>query len=199
MTNRGRPRALADQQKRRTLFAMISIGAGLESAARHVGCSVDTVRREARRDEDFAQQLRDAETTALLMPLRMLRNAAGTHWRAAAWLLERCYPEQFARRKPETVSPAPVGTLLDDVVTIVDEICQDDAQRELIFEQLAELQQHCLGAAQAALQGPPQPKSDMDRFVEKFGREQDEALTALGPSSGLLKLGQRESLFPRES
>lgn len=84
MSSAGRPRLLADEEKRRTLFAMISIGSGREAAARHVGCSVWTISREAVRDPDFDRRLREAETSAELMPLQMLRKASGSHWRAAA-------------------------------------------------------------------------------------------------------------------
>ncbi|MEQ8210217.1 MAG: hypothetical protein RH917_10330 [Lacipirellulaceae bacterium] len=130
--NDGRPRILADHDKRRSLCAMIAVGAGLDAAARHVGCSIWTVQREAQRDEEFAKQLREANSTAELLPLQALRTAAKTNWRAAAWLLERTHPEQFARRKPDTYAPADIFKVLEDAVSVLLEECEDKTQLEQI-------------------------------------------------------------------
>ena len=175
MSNRGRPRALADEQKRRTVCAMISVGAGIEAAARQAGCSTWTIRREAQRDEDFAQRLREAETAAGLMPLQMLRKAASTQWRAAAWLLERSCPERFARRKPETIAPEEVKSLLDTVATIMAEECPDAAQQNRMIGRLEQLQQDHFGEARAAQQGPPEAMSEIEQFIQQFDRKHNAA------------------------
>ena len=83
----GRPRKI-DEAKRREICALIAVGCGIEAAARYVGCSAATVRRELDRDEDFRRAFASAELTCRIEPLRALRAAAATHWRAAAWLLE---------------------------------------------------------------------------------------------------------------
>ncbi len=171
MSNRGRPRALADEQKRRTVCAMISVGAGIEAAAKQAGCSTWTIRREAQRDEDFAQRLREAETAAGLMPLQMLRKAASTQWRAAAWLLERSCPERFARRKPETIAPEEVKSLLDTVATIMAEECPDVGQQNRMIGRLEQLQQDHFGEARAAEQGTPQAISEIEQFINRFERK----------------------------
>lgn len=175
MSNRGRPRALADEQKRRTVCAMISVGAGIEAAARQVGCSTWTIRREAQRDEDFAQRLREAETASELMPLQMLRKAASTQWRAAAWLLERSCPERFARRKPESIAPEEVKSLLDTVATIMSDECPDVAQQQRMIGRLEQLQQDHFGQTRAAQQGSPQAMSEIEQFINQFGRKHDAA------------------------
>ena len=91
----GRPRSLADPIKRREVCSLIGVGAGYDEAARHVGCSVATLRREAQRDPAFAEELASAETASGLSPLRALRSAVNHNWRAAAWLLERTCPERL--------------------------------------------------------------------------------------------------------
>jgi len=45
-------------------------------------------------------------------PLKLMEQAARTHWRAAAWLLERQNPEEYARKPVNTTSPKKVATAL---------------------------------------------------------------------------------------
>src|SRR6476646_8849748 len=91
----GRPRVL-DDAKRREICALIAGGCSLRDAASYVNCSVCTIRREAERNPDFLQQIRHSEKHARLSPLRAMQQAMGTHWRAAAWFLERAFPDRFA-------------------------------------------------------------------------------------------------------
>ena len=93
----GRPRFL-DDAKCREICALLSVGCRPDTAAFYVGCTVVTIRRELQRNPDFRQRYREAQVAARVGPLRALRSAAQTHWRAAAWLLERNYPQEFARR-----------------------------------------------------------------------------------------------------
>src|SRR3972149_3390604 len=99
-----RPRAL-DELKRREICALVSAGCGIAEAARYVGCNPVTIRREAPRNAEFHEPLRNADLRAELSPLQALRQAAHTHWRAAAWFLERTQPDRFGRRNPDTVTP----------------------------------------------------------------------------------------------
>ena len=92
----GRHRVL-DESKCREICALITVGCSIQAAARYVGCSRNTIRREAARNEEFADLLRYAEIEARIRPVRTMQEASGTHWRAAAWLLERTQPEEYAR------------------------------------------------------------------------------------------------------
>ncbi|QDS97990.1 hypothetical protein [Adhaeretor mobilis] len=170
----GRPRLLADPAKQKSLCSMVSVGLGIEAAARHVGCSSWTVRREAQRDPQFAQKLREARTSAQLFPLMTLRKKADTHWRAAAWLLERSCPEQFARKKPKTVSPGKVLDTLDEIVSIMAEQCDSQEQFDAMRERLETLQQERFGMCPEVTARTPKPKTEADRFSEKLKRETEE-------------------------
>jgi tRNA-dihydrouridine synthase len=108
-----RPRAL-DDVKRREVCALISAGCGIAHAARYVGTSAITVRREAMRNPEFYNQLRDAELAAQVVPLQTLKKAAQTHWRAAAWYLERKHPNEFGRKDVERFSVEQVDAILAD-------------------------------------------------------------------------------------
>jgi len=114
MTKAGRPRAL-DETKKNEVCALISAGGSMRFAGRYVGCSAKTIRNEAQHDPDFGDRLRKSQLVAQLEPLRALRKKATTHWRAAAWLLERGDPDQFARQDQKFFKPQDVANLLENV------------------------------------------------------------------------------------
>ena len=114
----GRPRAL-DDGKQREVCALVSAGCSLIAAARYVDCAPNTIRREMVRDAAFGQRFREARLAAQLNPLRAMRKAAANHWRAAAWMLERTDPDQFARRPPPAFRPKQAQALVDDVLAIL--------------------------------------------------------------------------------
>jgi hypothetical protein len=97
----------------------ISFGCGLDSAARFVGCSPITVRREARRNPEFRDQLRRAQQDCEIGPLNTIRKAAHENWRASAWYLERMNPQQFAKKNVRYVTPEQLGAFAHQVVTAV--------------------------------------------------------------------------------
>ncbi len=97
----GRPPAL-DDEKRRQLLALLNKGCSRRTAAIAVGCSPGTITRTANRDPDFAKQLAHAESKLEAKLIRRLDKASkkDRYWRAAGWLLERKFPEEYARRTP---------------------------------------------------------------------------------------------------
>lgn len=127
----GRPRIL-DAAKQREIIALVSAGSGLAEAARYVQISVDTIRREAQRDDDFGTRLRTAELTSRMRPLAILNEAASAHWRAAAWMLERTMPERYARKPAKKgLSRRALARLAGDVAKILarEGISQDAQDR----------------------------------------------------------------------
>ncbi len=141
MAKVGRPRAL-DELKRREVCALVSTGFGIAEAAEYIGCTARTVRREALRNEAFHESLRKAEIAGQLDALGTLRKAAGTEWRAAAWLLERTNPERFARRDTKTLKIEEVDDLITQLVEMVaEEIDDPDVQQRVYQRLLAATQQ----------------------------------------------------------
>jgi hypothetical protein len=128
----GRPRAL-DGPKRADILELLSAGFDLTHAARQVRCSVRTIRREMKRDQDFARAVRRSEIFSLQNPLGALQHALHRNWRAATWLLERLFPERFGRR-PQTTAfgKRQARQLLNEVLRIVDAEVIDTPQRDCI-------------------------------------------------------------------
>ena len=100
---RGRRRVL-DGAKKARLCELISMESySVEQAAESLDVSLRTIQRERKYDQDFDHEVR----LALQSPpdsLKLMEHAARTHWRAAAWLLERTKPEEFARKPVNTTS-----------------------------------------------------------------------------------------------
>ncbi len=90
------------EEKKRELFAALLLGLNRKVAADCVGCSPQTIWRTARRDPEFAKRLRQLEGKSELALLHSVQVAAKDekNWRAAAWALERLFPDRYSRRGP---------------------------------------------------------------------------------------------------
>jgi hypothetical protein len=112
-----RRRAL-DDMKQRELLAILSVGCSQTMAAKYVGCSPQTIRREAARDAKFAKKLRQVRGNAELGLVKNIRKAANKeqYWRAAAWALERMFPEKYARRGPDVITPEQLAQVLEQLM-----------------------------------------------------------------------------------
>ena len=135
MANVGRPRAL-DDTKRREVCALVAAGSGIARAANYVGCNPSTIRREALRNADFHDQLRKAELAAELEPLQLLRQKATTHWRAAAWLLERMNPDRFNKQETKRLDKEQVAELISRFLDLVVEEIPNEQMQQQIFQRL---------------------------------------------------------------
>jgi len=81
------------EQQRHDIITILSVGCSRETAAKHVGCSVNTIHKVAKQDAEFDEKLRQAESHHELKQLQNIHEAAEKHWQASAWMLERKYPE----------------------------------------------------------------------------------------------------------
>lgn len=107
-------RPALDATKRAQIVAVLSVGCSQNRAAQFVGCSPSTIQRTAERDPKFAAELRKAKCNAELGLVKNIRSAAKKeqYWRAAAWALERGFPEKYARRGPDVITVEQIGILL---------------------------------------------------------------------------------------
>jgi hypothetical protein len=127
----GRPRIL-DETKRREICAQVAAGESLPGAARYVGCSVRTIRRERERNEPFDQELREAESAARMEPVKAMRQAMHAHWRAAAWMLERTQPEVYGRNQKSGMGRRELQALSRDILDII----RQEVLDPLVYDQL---------------------------------------------------------------
>jgi hypothetical protein len=139
-TARGRPSVL-DEVKRGEICAILSVGGSRNTAASYVGCATTTITRTAARDTAFGRKLARAESQWEVHQLRNIQQAARQekYWRAAAWALERIYPDRYGPRKPGIVPQERMNALLTSFATIVTREVPAAAQRKRILKRLSEL------------------------------------------------------------
>jgi hypothetical protein len=171
MANSGRPRIL-DSQKTSSICTIVAAGGSLRAAARYVGCSINTIRREALRNESFKKQLGEAQLHAHLSPLKALRDAYQTHWRAAAWMLERTNPRQFARPSPKGYNPEEVSEILEEIIETASEEIEDHDVRYRVCRRI-------LLAAQGAFDEDAQRRFNERRTARRPLRADERALDSL--------------------
>lgn len=118
---RRKRRTVLDESKRNAIVAIISVGCSQGVAARYVGCAPSTIRRTAVRDPAFNEQLRQARSNTELSLVKNIRNAANKeqYWRAAAWALERGFPDKYSQRQPNAITPEQLRLMLAEFVEII--------------------------------------------------------------------------------
>lgn len=79
----------------------IEQGVPYRHAAAIAGISEDTMQRWRERFAAFAEAIKAAEGRAVAGRLARIRQAEPDHWQAAAWWLERKYPQEFGKTVQE--------------------------------------------------------------------------------------------------
>ena len=127
-------RYVLDEPKRRLIVALVANGSSRRVGASFVGCAPSTITRTAARDPDFAQQMAHAEQTAEISLLRSVQKASrmSKHWRAAAWLLERRNPEDFAVRHPNIVTEQQMADAINQIAEGINQDLPEENYRRTI-------------------------------------------------------------------
>jgi hypothetical protein len=173
----GRPRTLTDA-KRREICALVAGGCGLQEAAKYVRCGINTIRREADRNSEFNENLRRAEMYAQLSPLRAMQHATSTHWRAAAWMLERAFPDRFARPEAGAFGARQARQLLGEVLNVISSETSDPFKSERIEKRVRGTFEYYIRAACDRRRSARSLRNAM-KFFEQKDRSSD-PLAALG-------------------
>ena len=154
------PREALDAVKRATVVALVRLGGSRRMAAAEVGCAHRTIARTAARDPQFAAELAAAESKSDHKALALIDRATDQekYWRAAAWMLERRNPEEFARRAPNTMTPHQVLKLFTRFLAVraATKRCQLRHRRETL---LAEYE-----SVLADMTGEDDPEFDKKEF-----------------------------------
>jgi hypothetical protein len=139
-----------DETKKKEILAILVQGCTRRRAAQYVGCSHPTIRNTALRDPSFAAALARVESQSEISCLANVRKAGkkDQYWRAAAWVLERRYPDDYATRKPGTVTVQQMLDVLKQVADILMDETEDPKLRQRIRRRV-----HALAKGLSAVAG----------------------------------------------
>jgi len=112
-----RPPVPLSPEEREQIVKHRSVGMTFTRIALHIGCARSTISRLRKRDPDFEARLRQATGNLEARLLANVIQAGGKSWRASAWALERLFPQQYEKRKPnELGSFEEISEAFDDIV-----------------------------------------------------------------------------------
>ncbi|HEX3871406.1 MAG TPA: hypothetical protein VHV77_13265, partial [Pirellulales bacterium] len=82
-----------------------------------------------------------AESQHEIGNLQNIQSAAKkeSNWRAAAWTLERKYPQRYGRRTPNVITPEQVAQFLTALGAIIASEISDEALRRRVMQRLKRL------------------------------------------------------------
>src|SRR5580704_15423274 len=114
-------KTILDDSQRTTILAVVGMGGSRARAAKAAGCRTGAIEAVARRDPDFGYRLRRAESNPEITHLKNINAAAADarYWQAAAWALEHLYPEDYALRRPQSMSAEQIRRALTEFAEII--------------------------------------------------------------------------------
>jgi hypothetical protein len=116
------------EHQRTQICEMLASGGSYEMAADGCGVTLEMIQKE----ESFDPLFKEFTSHAVLRSeVNLLRNVVGAasdskQWRAAAWLLERLYPDRYARRKPNTLSLKDHGQRVQQLSDFIKSVVPED-------------------------------------------------------------------------
>ncbi len=134
----GRPKKL-DSAKQDQICALITVGCTRRTAAQHTGVSCTGIRNLARRDREFADRLQRAEMLREANALKHIYNAGAKNWRTAAWLLERTFPDDYARKRPKSFSYDEARGLMEEVWETLAQYITDREARQEAYDRVTNI------------------------------------------------------------
>lgn len=87
------------QEVRAALIKALRAGMTRTEAAACAGVSYDSLKRWHDANPDFADALRRADAEAVMEAVEAIQHASWRQWRAAAWWLERRYPQEWGKQR----------------------------------------------------------------------------------------------------
>jgi len=115
----GRPRNVMTEEKVEAILRAVRVGLHPDRAAEAAGVPAAAMRQHKRRNPDFVTALKEAAATAEQSYLGRILLHTEKQWTACAWILERRWPERWAKREPkEPPTKDDARKLLDDIRAI---------------------------------------------------------------------------------
>jgi hypothetical protein len=135
MARTGRPPVL-DAEKKAKVLEVVGAGFPIRYAARYVGCDEGTIRHAGQRDPEFYDQVKYAQFKAEYDLVKNIRTASesGKNWRAAAWSLERMFPDRYGPHHRDEITQEHLVQLSRTYLAIVKRRVPEPLREEVIKE-----------------------------------------------------------------
>jgi hypothetical protein len=95
----GRPRSEMTEEVIDAIIRTVGLGVWPDRAAQIHGVNPATMRKHKQRHPDFVTALEKAEATAESAFMAKILRHTEKQWTAAAWMLERRWPDRWAKRE----------------------------------------------------------------------------------------------------
>jgi len=112
----GRSNSKYTPERVKAIIQAIEVGAPYRHAAAVAGIDEDTFTNWKKRHSEFSDAVKEAEGKAVTGRLARIRMAEPDHWQAAAWWLERKYPNEFGKTVQENQVTGKDGEALKIVI-----------------------------------------------------------------------------------
>lgn len=129
--------------QKREILGLVAMGCALPMAAQYIGRHTAGIRAEMRHDPAFAEKVQKTELRSEVNFLKAVHAAAEkpAQWRAAAWALERLYPERYGRRAPKTIPLERLREIMSQTIDIIAAEVPVKKHREQLQQRLREFVQ----------------------------------------------------------
>jgi len=166
----GRPLAVMTQEQRTELVSAFERGADVLTACDSAGVGYQVFGRIMQDEPAFRDSIKKAQAVHIQAALARLRELPAGRWQAAAWELERIYPDRFGQgTRPDLSGPVVKVEVTATVCAQMNESWNRFASQIIEVKQVADSATHNSSYVQSKIvnHGSPTPSITSEESVAK--------------------------------
>ena len=125
---------MANAIVRRELLKLLKVGVSLQDVSKRFGVTYQTLLNECKRDPAFGTQVRQAGVEGKIALIQRVEAASKRDAKWAAWMLERKYWSEWAKRSPDSITHGQLSIALNRFIGALLEIVPTDFHRQISEE-----------------------------------------------------------------
>jgi hypothetical protein len=157
------------------VLEVVAAGFPIRYAARYVGCDEGTIRHAGQRDPEFYDQVKYAQFRAEYDLVKNIRTASesGKNWRAAAWSLERMFPDRYGPHHRDEITQEHLVQLSRTYLAIVKRRVPEPLREEVIKEMRRASAEMMIGSAVHTVEDNARSGGLPEEFVPPYWYPED--------------------------